>query len=152
MSDVFVATIWPSAFAVANDIECEIKKQYKISKHETYKFNKENFKKFLFGIYKPDKTPSSRIKRKHKVMAKFPLFIRLIEIYVSDPTILPHKKTRLLGTYYCKNMKTMKRQIRKIFIPRMKMYTHDTIIHVSDNEKQNKKSNKLAKKYGSLNG
>jgi len=107
---------------------------------------KEGFRQFVEGIYKPDHTPSARIKRKYKVMAKRDPLVRTFEVIVENPTIIKHKKTRLKGQTFCKEMKNLKHDIREEYLDSIPDYTHDVIIHISDNNDHNKIISKLLKK------
>ncbi len=148
MSDIYTALIWPPAVPFSKDIEVEVAKHYSVHASSLYKFGNDEFRKFVFKVYKPDKTPSARIKRKYKVMAKSKRFVRLVEIEVDNSTMVPHKKTRLKGKFFCREMKSLKRVIREMFSPRVKGYVYDVVFHVSDNEDHNRRNRKLLGKYG----
>ena len=115
---------------------------------ESYSFDtKDELKKFVIGIYKPDRTPTKRVMTKFKAMRKHGNAIKVIYIEIDKPSMIPHKKTRLLGTFYCKEMKLLKKIIRNKYKGGIKGYVHDIIIHISDNEGHNKRTKKLLAKY-----
>ena len=140
--------LWPPVADLFDEIQSKIGEQYTVENQVTYKFTKEGFKDFVNGIYKPDKTPTARIKRKYKVMAKHKAKVRTFYAVVENPNILPHKKTRLKGQTFCKDMKDLKHVIREAYKDGVKRYTHDVIIHISDNNGHNKRTKKLLKKHG----
>lgn len=148
MTESFLAIIWPPAFHLKKGMEQEINKHYKVDGSESYVLTKECFKKFMFKTYKPDKTPPKRVNKKYRAMRRDSLNVQIISISVPNPTMMPHKKTRLKGTFYCQEMKRLKRIIRERFSPEVKGYIYDVIIHISDNQKHNERTRKLIKRYG----
>ncbi len=147
MNEIYLVILWPPALKIADKMSLEISKHYTIFSSISYSMDKDNFKKFMFKIYKPDKTPTSRIKRKYKAMRVHGTNVRILGLEIPDPTMLPHKKARLKGMLYCQEMKRLKRKIRSIFKSKVKGYVHDIIMHVSDNEDHNRRTRKLLKKY-----
>jgi len=143
----FICILWPPAKPHFDAMQNEIDEKYKVVYSKDYFLNDKNFKKFMFGVYKPDKTPSSRLKKKHKAMRKHGSDIRIIQIEINNPTMLPHKKARLRGKLYCQEAKRLKRKIREMFVSKVKGYIYDIIFHTSDNKEHNKHINKLIKKY-----
>lgn len=144
----FTCILWPPASEHFDAIEEEMNQIIPVVKSRNYTVKGGNFKKFLFGIYKPDKTPESRLNRKYKAMRKHGNSVRVVQIDVDNPTMKPHKKARLKGTFYCEEAKRLKRVIREMFSPKVEGYIYDIIIHVSDHEDHNRRARKLIKKYG----
>jgi thiamine kinase-like enzyme len=147
----FFAISWPPSFSFSNEIEHDISIKYKITKKTIYNFNHKTFKKFVFGIYEPDKTPSSRIKKKYRVMKKFDRKVVLFEVNIDNPTMLPHKKARLRGKKYCREMKSLKSDIRTKYSSRVDGYVYDVVLHVGDNDEHTHLIQKLLNKHGVIN-
>lgn len=149
-SEIFLAILWPPALNLARDIEKEIRKYYDIQSSVLYKMDKPSFKRFMFKTYEPDKTPIKRVKKKYNAMKRDDRSVKIISIVVPSPTMLPHKKTRLKGTFYCQEMKRLKKIVRTKFSPKIKGYIYDILIHISDNQDHNKRTKALSKKYGAI--
>lgn len=143
----FTGLLWPPAIKYSEGILSRIKKEHVVVASDMYSFvSKESFKKFVVGIYKPDRTPMRRVMAKFKVMNKYEYVVMAIYIGVDNPKIIPHTKSRLRGTFYCRDMKVLKKAIRNKFKKKIKGYTHDVIIHISDNEEHNRRTKKLLNK------
>ncbi|KKN09483.1 hypothetical protein LCGC14_1046240 [marine sediment metagenome] len=147
MDDIFFATLWPPAKKYFEAIRKDVEEHYTVKQQDFYKLGKREFKRFMFKMYKPDKTPQSRINKKYRAMSKHGQNISILHIVVPDPTMQPHKKTRLKGTFYCLEMKRLKRKIRSVWAPKIKGYVYDIVMHINDNEKHNIRTLRLLKKY-----
>lgn len=143
----FIGILWPASVDFTERILRYIDNQY-VSTYEVYSFkNDKDFRKFAVGIYKPDNTPSKRINKKIKAMKRYKKKIVIFKAEVPTPKMIAHTKSRLKGTYYCKEMKTLKKEIRNAYKDKIKKYVHDIIIHISDNEDHNIRIMELLKKY-----
>jgi len=144
---MFIGLLWPSAMRYSDNILSRIRKQYSVTS-ELYSFaTAGSFKKFVVGIYKPDNTPMRRIMSKFKVMRKCNLVVNVMYIEIDNPEMIPHRKSRLRGTFYCRNMKSLKKAIRNKYKGKIKRYVHDVIIHISDNEEHNRRTKRLLDKF-----
>lgn len=148
--NTFIAIAWPPSFVFADSIRSEIEKKFAIASQQAYSFSEKSFKKFMFGIYEPDKTPASRIKKKYKVMHRFGTSIVVFLISIDKPTMLDHKKTRLIGKKYCKELKNLKSDIRTKFASRVDGYVYDVVLHVGDNDEHTRHIQKLLERYGKM--
>ncbi len=144
---MFTGLIWPPAVKYSDGILSLIKKQFAVT-CEPYSLETiAHLKKFIVGTYKPDRTPMKRVMSKYKAMRKHKRIVNVIYIKLDNPKMIAHKKTRLLGTYYCQEMKLLKRKIRDKFKGKIKRYVHDIVIHISDNDDCNKRTERLLRKF-----
>jgi len=143
MKEIYIAILWPPSVKYSSKIESDIASHYKVVKSTGYKFGDREFKRFMYKTYKPDKTPEQRIRKKYNAMRKHGRTIRIIEMEIPNPTMSPHKKRRLRGTFYCREMKTLKRIIREKYKRKIKGYVYDIIIHGSDNQDHNNRTRNL---------
>lgn len=131
---IFSIILWPPARPFFDEIQELIVSSFLVVEKFDLIIDKKVLKKLMDYCYKPDRTPAKRILSKYKAISKYKLEVRTFNIEILNPTMVPHRKSRLKGTFFCREIKRFKKRIREKYMKRISGYVYDIIIHITDNE------------------
>jgi len=127
--------IWGSAKDYWPNIIRYISKHYQITFVKKYKFHTyKDLSNMIIKLYKHDNVSLSKIKKyKIKSLENYAPVCLNVQFYVPNPNLISGTRDM-----FEKDVFEMKKNIRKKYRNKVKNYVRDNIIHISDNQKQNK--------------
>lgn len=142
---VFTALLWSPTEKYFDSISSDIGRAFKIRKNEILEFNNINHEAFVKAVYKTDDIADWKVEKKLEYMKlnvpdKEMNKIQYIEFYVDTPAFrLKSMNSKTIST----KIEQLKQGIRQKYMIHMDNYFHDIIIHIGDNEEQNKEIKNL---------
>ena len=147
---LFYAIIWSPAVYLESSIYNDIKKQYNIIDSFRLKFNNNEYNDFVNDIYNIDGIEEWKIQKKIYFMGinSNQNDVSIARIFIPNPEFREKIRTK---SYLSNSTAMLKSEIRNKYKSKIEKYTHDIILHVSDNFNQNIIINDIIDKYKSEN-
>ena len=142
----FCGFIWAPAFNFYQDIIHDIHQIYDVEGYSIYNFEEKTYESTVLEVYTTDDISPLTVKN-----VKLPAMKMYSPRFVYFTFELPDPKYRQkgTGTLISTAIENIKKEIRTKFKTRINGYTHDIIIHMSDNTDQTQQISEIMKKYDS---
>lgn len=150
----YVCILWPPAHKIFNQIKSDLSKDFEIVNHERLLMDDQNLKKFIYDVYKTDDIKIEKLNLKYNYMKNsinkdrelFNLYpVDVLNVKIDNPNF---RLKPITGLPQSKKTMAIKKLIRNNYQNDIIDYYYDIMIHMTDNEKQNKEVKQIIKKIG----
>jgi hypothetical protein len=147
---LFYAIIWSPAVTLESNIFNDIRKKYEIIDSFKLKLSNNDYNDFVHDIYNIDRIEEWKIQKKINFMSLNSIQndVCIARIFIPNPEFREKIRTK---SYLSNSTAILKNEIRRKYKSKIEKYTHDIILHVSDNFNQNIILNDIIDKYKGKN-
>lgn len=143
---LFYSIIWSPGVHLESAINNDIIKQYNIIDSFSLKFNDDGYNNFVHDIYNLDRIEEWKIQKKlfYMRLNSKQNKVSIARIFIPNPQFREKNRTK---SYLSSTTAMLKNEIRSNYKSKIENYTHDILIHISDNFGQNVIIKNIINKY-----
>ncbi|MDJ0702387.1 MAG: hypothetical protein QNJ46_03825 [Leptolyngbyaceae cyanobacterium MO_188.B28] len=139
----FYVIIWPPAHLFFDEIEKDLRWNFKVINSCDLSLDEENFQLFLRQIYSIDDVSAWKVERKLNSMLPYAKKIRVISLEIPDPKF----RKKAINNHPLSDVGAkLKAKYRSTYMGKIENYVYDVIIHTGDNYEHNRKIGQIIQK------
>lgn len=136
--------LWNSATEYAPEILSKISSNYQLLKTQIYNLS-DCYENFVKDIYSEDSIAEWKVEKKINYMRQFMnRKVTVFDIDIDNPTF---RYVDVKKRSTCVQIEEIKKSIRSEYSKKIQPYFFDTIIHMSDDQKENYQMQRVLQKY-----